>query len=255
MHLLGKKMYHHNRFIWSTCKISTPSIIEFRRHWWQFFICWPNFNSSIITAVWGWNISRLVRKSNEPPKLTWTPTSLCHHATTFSHRLRRLSSGTMHGQITAYVRSSCPPIVSASSLVAKGRAIKLWSSDFKVRKRLSLALKYLKRTHIIQVFADSGEINNLLNIVLGQDFLTLWTNARSFKDSRRSECTSRKNDQTWSPGYEWLSSTFCSSNCIVNIFNSDCTCTPDIFKIIKSLATTWTRRITHTRRLLALRDA
>ena len=79
------------------------------------------------------------------------------------------------------------------------------------------------------MFPNSGQINKLLNIVPSQDIL--WTNAGSFKDSRRPECPSRENDKTWRTGYEWLRSNLCSSNCIVNIFNSNCTSTPAINKI------------------------
>ena len=143
-----------------------------------------------------------------------------------------------------FVRSSCSSVplvtssnVSASSLATNGMLIILWSSGFS-KIWLSLALKYLIRTHIM--FPNSWQINKLLNIVLRQDIR--WTNARSLKDSGRSECSSRKNNKTWCPGYDWLSSTLCSSNFVVDVFNSDCASTPAIIKII----TPSTRRQTNT---------
>ena len=86
----------------------------------------------------------------------------------------------------------------------------------------------IRRTHVVS--SNPGKINKLLNIVLSQDIF--WTNSRSLKDSGWSKCPGRKNNKTWRPSHQYLSSTLCSSNCIVNIFNPYCTNTTTVIEIM-----------------------
>ena len=171
------------------------------------------------------------------PKLTWTPADLFHHATTSSHGLQRRYHSVYSAWLKllhTYVRllPQSPRTLHPSYRLLHLPRIECRPDYDLVNSGQSvvICIEHLtRRTHV--VFSNSGQINKLLNIVLGQDIL--WTNAGSLKDSRRSECPGRKNDKTWRPGYEWhRSSTLCSSNCIINIFNSDCTGTPAIIKIM-----------------------
>ena len=183
------------------------------------------------------------------------PFPSCNHLFSWATKRILLSLQCMV-KAAAYIRSissSVPQnttsIVSAPSLAKYWVPTRLWSSEF-WSKRCHLHWTSSRRTHVM--FSNSGQINKLLNIVLRQDIL--WTNAGSLKDSRRSECPGRKNDKTWRPGYEWLRGTLCSSNCIVNIFNSDSTGTPVIIKIMIREYTNETNtysKITRTTRCLA----
>ena len=169
-------------------------------------------------------------------KLTWTPSNLFHLATTSSHELQRGYHSVYSvwlKLLPAYIRSTCSSVpqntsspVTASSLAKNGTPAILWSNKFWLE--FTHLRNLIKRTHV--VFSNSGKINKLLNIVPSQEIL--WANARSFKDSGWSKCPSRKNNKTRRPSHQWISSTLCSSNCVVNIFNPYCTSATTMIEII-----------------------
>ena len=170
-------------------------------------------------------------------KLTCTPSDLFHLATTSSHGLQREYSAyspwlkRLHTYLRFLPQSPRTHYALLRHLhLPRNECRPDYDLVNSARSENRHLLHVIRRTHV--VFSHSRKINNLLNIVLSQDIL--WANARPLKDSGRSKCPCRKNNKTWRPSHQWLSSTLCSSNCIVNIFNPYCTSTSTMNGIIST---------------------